>query len=323
MDLLQAFAENKVTDVQPILKVIDTQLSRVFIGSNRVYKVYRRSAAFFGNLSDDTFRRKFYQEDFSWNQQMSPQVYLALRPVAFIDGFYCTVSDGEAQDFIIEMALVDTSRTLSALLLQHKVHSQDMERLIQVMSQRGARLTEEKKEEILQISKSWSKLYELRLQDLENFSALQSTIPRDVMQRAVAALRKHYAHSTYFREYSPDALGAGIDGHSDNVLLIGEDIIFIDVLLVEERWRPIDPFFDVCRLAVDIEAQGQPELLPVLYQAAKEHIKSVPDDVRTAYELSSAIIKGAYDAIIGKHDLALRHRPIIERLTAALDEQQS
>ena len=274
---------------------------------------------FFGNLADPNFRVSFLHEDFSWNQSISPEVYLNLQPVALRDGTFVNVSEKEAENHFIEMSLVDTNSTLSDLLLAKKVSVEDVKKIVKTFNERVAELTKQKYQTLSSSNRSWYERWDQRLTDLDKFSQDQSFISRDLLQRAFKALHKNQSLD-YFKNYQNTALSAAIDGHSDNIILFNNNITFLDVLLVKDDWRLIDPHFDICRLATDIQALGQPELLQELYQSSKHNPMSLPKKVRISYELYCACLKGSYNAIIGKNDVAQLYIPVIERLTEALEK---
>ncbi len=319
MNLIEAFTSGKVADTEPIVETITTQISKIFLSEHYAYKVYVRHVAFFGNLSDDSYRKSFYQNDFSWNQFMSSEVYTSLRPVALKNGMYVEVDTDAAEDFIIVMNKVDTSRTLSLLLLSDEVTESDIVQLVHILSDKTEVLTKKTFSQAIAVSDSWKYLYELRLHDLLNFSKSQTSISYALIEKAITLLRTHLNQSVYFDSFLKSKLVSGIDMHSDNVLLL-DDIVFLDVFLVEDRWRAIDPYYNISRLSVDIAALGDGSLVDFLYSEAEERLGLLPFDVRVSYELSSAILKGAYTAIIGKHDLALKYLSLIENHILVLEE---
>ncbi len=320
MELIEAFEQGKVEGTETIVNTIDTAISKVFIGKHKVYKVYHKENSFFGNLGDPAYRKEFYNQDFSWNQIMSPHVYLKLHPVKFKGSKFVAVPDKEAEDYFIEMMLVDTTATVSHLLLSEKLSSENVKKIAKAFNERIKKLNKEKLNELSSIKKSWYELWEKRLDDLEKFSLEQSLIKSDLLKRAINALRKQLKESNYFKDYQHSKLSVGIDGHSDNVILSNDQINFLDIFLVRENWRLIDPHFDICRIAADIDALGQSELVPVLYENSSHNPYDIPKEVRISYELVSATIKGIYNVIIGKENLAKMYIPLIDKLTKELEK---
>jgi len=318
MELIEAFSKGKVEGIEPILDVIDTQLSKIFIGKNKAYKVYLKQNTFFADLKNPEYRKKFYKEDFSWNYSMSPEVYLELKSVAFKGDKFIVVKEEESEDYFIEMNLVDTNCNLSQLLLDNKVTKDNIKLLVNTMERKLSSLTKEKKAGLSNISNSWSYLYGLRIKDLEEFVLSQSAIQASLLKEAFMVLKNHHESSEYFKKYPEEELSVAIDGHSDNILFLDNKVSFIDVLLVADRWRLTDPYFEICRLVVDIETLGEPELVTTFYDSLQKKIKNLPEDIHISYKLSSAILKGAYNSIIGKEDLAIKYVPLIKNLTSSL-----
>lgn len=321
MELIEAFSKGKVEGIEPILDVISTQLSKIFMSENKAYKVYLKQNTFFANLKNPEYRKKFYKEDFSWNYWMSPDVYLGLKSVALKGDKFMIVTEEEAEDYFIEMNVVDTKCTLSQLLLDNKVTKDNIKLLVDTMEQKLSALTKEKKAELSNISNSWSHLYGLHIKDIEEFTLSQSAIPAPLLKKAFIVLKNHHENSEYFKKYPEEKLSAAIDGHSDNILFLKNKVSFIDILLVADRWRLIDPYFDICRLAVDIETLGKPELVTTFYNSFQKNIKNLPEDIHISYKLLSAILKGTYNSIIGKDDLAIKYVPLIKNLTSSLESK--
>lgn len=320
MELVEAFENGLVEGIEDIDSTIDTHISKLFVGENKVYKIYLKKDAFFGKLSDKEYRKEFYGEDFSWNQMMSPDVYLFLRPVQFLDGKFKIVQDQDAEDYFIEMSLIDTKKSISNLTLSNDLSIEDIENLSRTFNNQIEKLNNEKLAGLSELSHSWSKLWKDRAMDLGPFSGEQTLVSPEMTKRIMNVLIKHAEGSNYIKEYSPDNLSVGIDGHSDNVFLHEGIISFLDIFLVKDVWRIIDPHFDICRIAVDVDAMGQPELISSLYKSSKHNPYDIPKEVRISYELSSAAIKGIYYALIDQEDLAKMYIPLIEKLLKILEE---
>jgi len=320
MELIEAFGRGEVEGVERIGSVINTQISKVFVGKERVYKVYVKKKFFFKDLGDFKSRKLFYHRDFSWNHKMSPHIYLHLRPVKWGDGKFIIVSDDEAEDYFIEMSLADVNSSVSNLVLSGKLSLANVKKLASVLSVKIEGLTREKRDELSEISQSWYELWKWRLEDLESFASGQSFVSADLIKGALLVLSRNIGDLDYFKEYSSKDLSVSIDCHSDNILLSNGQINFIDILPVKESWRLIDPHFDVCRLGVDIEALGQPELVSGLYNSSSHNPYNIPAGVRMSYELAAATIKGVYYAIIGRKDLSEKYIPLIERLARSLEK---
>lgn len=318
MDLIRAFEEGKVAGVESTQAIVDSQISRIFLGKSRAYKVYRKSAAFFGNLGDWEYRKSFYLEDFEWNAEMCPQIYTALVSVAWKDGCFVTVPYEEAEDFYIDMVRVDADKTLTKQLLAGAVTQEQLKDLVAQLQKHTDELKGKKFDELLNEDDSWLFRQSQRLQDIREFATHQSTFPEDVMANALSLLEKHIQTSEYFKNFRAEDMSVGLDFHSDNVLVLDGELLFFDVLLVNERWRLIDPAFDVCRLATDVEVFGSPELTSAVTESLQ-----CPPEMIDAYMLYAALIKGAYYAIMGNDELSLKFLPIVRRLSAILEQRLS
>ena len=127
---------------------IDTLLSTLYFFNEKVIKIYKHKKAFYGDLSDSDFRRDFYIEDFTWNNTLSPDLYLRLVGVVIENNIPVEVSHGSATDFYIEMKKIDSSKNITNLLDKNKITSEDLESITSYMIKKIRVLTSEKKEKM-------------------------------------------------------------------------------------------------------------------------------------------------------------------------------
>ncbi|MEK7080602.1 MAG: hypothetical protein AAB925_02090, partial [Patescibacteria group bacterium] len=137
-------------------KIIETIISKIFFYGDTVLKVYKYEKFFFGDFSSFQFRKDFYTEDFSQNQLMAPEVYLALHEVK---------KNGE-EDFFIEMKKFNDNNNLTNLLLQKRIGKNHLGTIAKEMVLRLKKLTESKKEKYKDYFKN--KLLDIQLADLES-----------------------------------------------------------------------------------------------------------------------------------------------------------
>ena len=73
-------------------------------------------------------------------------------------------------------------------------------------------------------------------------------------------------------------------------MFLDGEVNFVDVLPPKESWRVGDLFFDICGLATDIAVLLNDDKSEIVYQAY-ENSKNVPEEIKSIYELRSALIQ--------------------------------
>src|SRR4030042_4195619 len=143
MNLIQAFEKNLIEDFNTFSpdKVVETIVSKIFFYGDKVYKIYKYEKFFFGDFSDQDFRKKFYNEDFYWNNTMAPHVYLSLWGVKKNSDKYRLTNLSEAEDFFIEMKKFDDDKNLTNLLLKKNMGEEDLAKIVSDMTSRIKKLT--------------------------------------------------------------------------------------------------------------------------------------------------------------------------------------
>ena len=136
MNLIQAFEENLVEDFNTFSpdKVIETIVSKIFFYGDKVYKIYKYEKFFFGDFSNQDFRKKFYEEDFYWNNTMAPHVYSALWGVKKNFNKYKLTDLSGAEDFFIEMKKFNDDKNLTNLLLKKKISDDNLVKIVLEMT---------------------------------------------------------------------------------------------------------------------------------------------------------------------------------------------
>lgn len=102
--MVQALESGGATGEPGPLKRIDTHLSRIFLGRQRVYKLKRAVRLPFVNFSDIQRRRAACQAELEVNRRFAGALYEAVQPVAQApDGALRLGAEGEALDWVVVM----------------------------------------------------------------------------------------------------------------------------------------------------------------------------------------------------------------------------
>ncbi len=314
MTLLEAFEQGKFANITELPeKIIETQISKIFLYKDKVRKVYKPIKAYFGDFSDTEFRKIYYEEDFSWNNLMSPHVYTSLVPVVYNKTIWTRSATGTAEDFYIEMEKIDTERSLTNLLGKNTLSVHEIEHLANVVIEKSHQLTDAKKHTLTSIINiGWKNIFLERLDDLINFCGFTSEVPKEYTNSVIPFLKDRAEKNSYLENYSNSKLFLATDFHSDNIFFINNEIVFIDAYLPKKLWSVVDLGHSIARLSVDIEVLGSKDLANSFYKSASHIINNIPKDVITLYELENAIIKEAYYFIIKKPELAVKYTTYIQ-----------
>ena len=106
--LIELVKAGKTPGETTIPKHIETVISNVFVFENLVYKVYKNDNDFFNqgfrDISTTSARFDFTRRDFTWNQTLSPSIYLELRGVEVTEeGEISFVEEDQAEELVMVM----------------------------------------------------------------------------------------------------------------------------------------------------------------------------------------------------------------------------
>ncbi len=301
MKLIEALESGQTSFGMPD-RIIETVLAKLFFFGDRVIKVYKHR----NQYAEPSFRKRFYIEDFTWNNIAAPQVYTKLH------GFDETLSLTDldtAHDWAIEMKNIDTSSNLTRLLPAGAIDGETMTAIAEAMIENLENLTREKRDSLSHIfDRSYTDLRIQSLRDLDEWlSELHTEIPAEVRSEAIRKLSDTIANDPYFNEFTSDDYRVAKDTNSDNILWLGGKASFIDIMPPNEHWRVNDPHFALIRTAVDAEVLGDASLPKSVHDAREKAYGTIPSHIVDAYALHGALIQWAYRTMLGQHDLAKKY----------------
>lgn len=308
--LLKFFVYNKPMNLIETFenpdKTIETIISKIFFYGDKVFKVYKYEKFFFGDFTSFQFRKDFYIEDFSQNQLMAPEVYLALRGVK---------KNGE-EDFYIEMKKFDDNNNLTNLLLQKRIDKNQLGLVAKEMVLRLKKLTESKREKYKDYFKN--KLLDIHLADLESdrnlLYLIPSHIPKERTDKIINLAKEASLKNQYYTNYDSGNFSILIDNHADNIIFLDGKVQFIDVLPPKESWRVGDLNFVICRLATDAAVLGASELADAVYASCEP----MPEKIKHIYEIRSALIQAWCFYSVNKSEIAEKYLKFAGGLTYTL-----
>ena len=295
MNLISGFEQNLIDGVNTLSpdKVIETIISKIFFYGDRVYKIYKYEKFFFGDFSSFEFRTDFYKEDFYWDNLMAPQVYLKLHGVKKVNNGYQIADLLSAEDFFIEMKKFDDNKNLTNLLLEKNINENDVAKIVSEMAVRLKRLTQDKKHKYANLF--GRKLFDIHQEDLESDRNLLYMIPSCVSKiktdEIINAAKEASVKSSYFQNHDKSELSLLIDNHADNIVFMGKEVGFIDVLPPKESWRVGDINFNVCRLGTDVSVLHSEEMGNMVYKSYEKFAGPIPAEAKAIFEIRSALIQ--------------------------------
>lgn len=319
MKLIDALEKGEVKEFGKPENVLETAISKLFFFGNDVVKVYKHGKYFFANLEDLAPRRKFFQDDFSWNHTSSPEIYKELG--AMRNDTFEKVDVSKGDDFFILMRKIDSSATFTRLLEENTLTPEDTKRMSIELIELLRVLTDKKLKDFRHLTKmGWRQLWKEDTTDSLRpwLDMANDHIPKQEAERIMDILEDASEKEKYFTHYDGNLFAVVIDNNCDNLLFLDGKPSFIDIMPPKEGWRVADEFSTVIRTAVDAYVIGGPEHGKMVYDTYRQYREEPPENVTLIYEVRAALIQWPYRHILGQHDLAEKFKgyvlPRIEKL---------
>jgi aminoglycoside phosphotransferase family enzyme/predicted kinase len=252
----------RVSDID----VRQTHISVVFLTVDFAYKLKKPVRLSFLDFSTLDQRRHFCLEEVRLNRRLAPHVYLGVVPVARAGSNVAFEGTGEIIDWAVKMQRLPESSTLEHYVLNDAIHPEDIRRLavrlarFHEQADRSDRISEFGRFDAIakiirdnftvsepMVGKTISSRVRRRLMDLTD-AELAKTEPL-IEARAAQGIPcdthgdLHLDHVYLFRDQSPPA-----------------DLVVVDCIEFNERFRYSDPIADVAFLAMDLDFHGRRDL---------------------------------------------------------------
>lgn len=317
MDFSQSLEVGKFLEVNTKPdRVIETLLSKLFFFGDKVYKHYKWNKAFYGDLSDLSFRREFIQEDFFWNHSMSPDIYLTLLFVKKEKGIWKETTAHNAEDFCIVMKVIESDQTLTHLAEKALVTKEMLSNVVKEMIPRVRSITIQRGGALKNfLQKPLRKTLEQELQDLRDWAYMGNEYISHKEVDAIVDMIRLKSKSIDYFDSKKVRIEASIDGNPDNVLLLKNgEVKFIDVMPPKINWRAADEFFNICRYATEITTFMDEKTARALYETYTVVTNvAIPEEVKVIYELRSALIMVTYRFVLGQKERAQKSLDFLKR----------
>jgi aminoglycoside phosphotransferase family enzyme len=321
MQLHEALAEGQVEGLGSPDRVIYTHLSTLFVFGERVFKLYKHEEYFFADLSKFEARQEFITEDFFWNNAAAPEIYRHLWGVKKDGENYVLMPHLLGGDFMIEMSVIDDSKTLTKLLIENRLEEKDVAPFIDTLIDTLATLTIERKNKLgFLYEKS---LVQIIKDDIETlFVWMMDTspkIPQGDSEHLKNTLFAAIDAEPYFKVAKPEEYSAAIDANSDNLLLLEGKPSMIDIMPPRVTWRVVDEYATISRTMVDIEVLGNEALTRAAQDAYAAYGRTISEQTRLIYAVRAAGIQWAYRYMLSQPELAEKYAAYTKQKLAELE----
>jgi aminoglycoside phosphotransferase family enzyme len=309
MDIINYFNRNPD-------KTIETMLSRVFFFGDKVYKIYKWEKAFYGDLSESGYRKKFIAEDFFWNNTMCPDIYTKLLPLKYVNEKWQEVSSEDADEFVIMMNKLKNQETFTDFA-EKEPNFDVLKNLVEKIVMNQRKIADFQKEELsVLLGQDLKEIEKQEIEDLRDWAYMaQSRIPKEKTDAVVRKLFSIIELPEYQNWCGKAVKSACIDANGDNIIIDSGNVLFIDVLPPKPNWKVEDEVYNIGRMAADLSAlSGKEEYAEFLYDAyAKLTNIEVPKIVRDLYEIEGAMIQAAYRAILNQREREKKYLDFVEK----------
>lgn len=247
MKIGKAFGET-----QELKKHIETVVSNVFVFSDHAYKVYKNDNDFFNknfrDISGKEARFDFTRRDFEWNNKLNSDVYVALKPVAVVNGELCIVNDEVTEEYVVMMNTFPEDAVLINIFKHGVPEGFDA-------FQEGGHFAELQRE-LPKLPKDHLDPHALSVElwdDVYNWVLMQKDkFEEGELERYSDFMKKLVNENESVKEYFRDHLSVSMDIHMGNALYYKGKLMLIDTFSPKESWFIKHECCDLYRLGTDI-----------------------------------------------------------------------
>ena len=238
----------------------ETHISLLFFTENHVHKV--KKPVNFGFLDFTTLeKRRFYcHQEVELNRRLSTDVYLGVVEISEEDGSISLNGRGEVIEYAVKMRRISGDLLMSRFIEEENLTEQMIARVAEKLASFYS--AADTNEEI----RSYGKPERIRQDTDENFDQTRTYIGRSISGRAFEAIQeatnvfltgKRASFERRIRE------GKIRDCHGDlrsEHIYLGDEILIIDCIEFNRRFRYTDVAADIGFLAMDLDYRGRKDL---------------------------------------------------------------
>lgn len=273
--------------------MVQTHISWVFIGDDRVYKV--KKPVDFGFLDFSTLERRrfFTEEELRLNRRFSPDVYLSVVPISERDGAYRLGDDTDVVEYALKMRRISEDHMLYRLLEQGRADEGLLRRVGTHLARVYGTIASD------ETARRYGGLETISHNVTENFEQTGKYIGGPLTRDTYEAIRSW--SMAFIRDRSA-AFGERVaqgrikechgDLHLEHICVNGREISVFDCIEFNERFRYGDVASDVAFLAMDLDYNGRPDLADAFVDAFRTASGDTGiDGVLTFYKVYRAYVR--------------------------------
>lgn len=246
--------------------VHQTHISAVFLAGPYAYKVKKPRNLAFLDFSSLERRRHFCEEEVRLNRRLAPHVYRGVVPIVAADGGVRVDGEGEAFEWAVRMERLPAEATLLARLERGTLPDGCLDHLARRLARFHA---EARGGEQVARGGRWSVVAR---NARENFEQSAGHVGHTVSAAVHARFRERTEERlAALRDRVEDRARRGVprdthgDLHLDHVYAFPErpppeDLVAVDCIEFNERFRHADPVADAAFLAMDLRFRGRRDL---------------------------------------------------------------
>ncbi len=307
MDLPELIEALKSPAAYPIpadtVEFRQTHISAVFLVGEFVYKVKKPLNLGFLDFSTLERRQYFCEQEVLLNRRLAPRVYLGVVPIVQDHGGVRVEGRGEAIEWAVKMCRLPDTATLQARLIRGEAGLEEIDRLARRLAHFHASAA---RSPAISSFGSWSVVAG---NARENFAQSQPDVGRtvhpDVFERCRLRTEEWLADRrdliTARAEHGVPCDTHG-DLHLDHVYLFDaappDDVVIVDCIEFNDRFRYADPVADAAFLVMDLKAHSRDDLAA---EFAQRYFNEVGDpqgnELLPFYTAYRAIVRAKVEGI--------------------------
>lgn len=272
-ELIAALSEPAAYPAPAPVRAVQTHISAVFLVGDVVYKVKKSVDLGFLDFSTLAKREHFCGEEVRLNRRLAPEVYLGVVPVVRTGAGLRVEAEGEPVEWAVKMVRLPEGVTL----LDRLGHDSLTPAVLETLAGRLAAFhaAAERGPHIAEVGGFDTVAFNARENFRQSAGQIGRTVERPVFER-LSDLTESALFALRPLMESRAARGVPCDTHGDlrldHVYLFPDrpppgDVVIIDCIEFNERFRFADPVADVAFLAMDLGVHGRGDLAGVLTDA--------------------------------------------------------